>query len=84
MKLLVKIILSLLATVIISVLDFFLIFFITCYFMPPRTSDGHGVMPIGQVFIAFLLSSLIGIGLLWFFLKKYDKIIYWFKTSEWH
>jgi hypothetical protein len=37
---------------------------------PPVTSDGHPVMPIGQVVIASILGPLVGIALAYGFAKK--------------
>jgi hypothetical protein len=44
-----------------------LVYFVAMTVVPPRTPDGHPVMPIGQVFFATLASPLVGVAAGWGF-----------------
>jgi len=42
-----------------------LLYALACAVSPPRTPDGHPVMPIGQVFLATAASPVLGAILAW-------------------
>jgi uncharacterized membrane protein YraQ (UPF0718 family) len=61
MKKLFCLLLALICAAIIGILVFFLAYMIAETISPPITSDGHTVMPIGQVFIGAIAGFAFGI-----------------------
>jgi hypothetical protein len=51
---------TLLAFVVVGGASWPLLYLVAVTVVPPRTPDGHPVMPIGQVFFATLASPLVG------------------------
>jgi hypothetical protein len=58
---------TVLAFVVVGGASWPLVYLLAVAVAPPRTADGHPVMPIGQVFFATLASSLVGAAAAWGF-----------------
>jgi ABC-type antimicrobial peptide transport system permease subunit len=59
--------------VLFSVILFIITYNLIMYFIPPRTPDGHQIMPFKQIFLSGLISIILSIIFSIFIYKRLSK-----------
>lgn len=69
----IKIITYFISIIIISIAIFIFAYNLTVHFIPPKTPDGHPIMPFKQIFLSGLISIVLTIIFSIFIYKRFLK-----------